>query len=256
MTALVDDLAEGLAEGASLDDGLDRLLALLEPYGFTSVVYDYAPVPRSHDGKMIRPNLMRARRLPADFVERWCDKSYFRIDPVQQICIDCNIPFVWSVAGQSRHILERPITREHEPVVSYLKESRLTCGATVPIHLVDGGLATLTAIRIDAERDFAREARRRLGELFLLAHVMHESAYASFDAATRTCPAVRISQRETECLRWAARGKTAADIARILGRSTATVSLHLNNAQHKLGASNRAQAIARAAHYRLLGPGI
>jgi LuxR family transcriptional regulator len=224
--------------------------------GFSSVIYDYAPVPVAHDGRMIRPNLLNTRNVPPDFIRLWCDQEYFRIDPVQQTCIDCNLPFVWSFQGKNDHLLERALSREHQPVIAYLKDTHLSCGATVPIHSGDGSLATVTAIRIGAEPGFERIARRDLATLSLFAHFLHETALHSFDEEVRRCHAVSLSAREIECLRWAARGKTAEDIAQILDRAPATICLHLNNAQHKLGAQNRAQAIARAAHYRLLGLGL
>ncbi|MEA2782217.1 MAG: LuxR family transcriptional regulator, quorum-sensing system regulator SdiA [Rhodospirillaceae bacterium] len=254
MSGMVGEGFEQWHRTRSIDSCLDLLLEAVAPLGFNAVVYDFAPVPLTHDGRMIRPNLMRGRGLPRDFVELWCDRSYYRIDPVQQICTSSNMPFIWSLADGRRQILGRPILPEHQPAVSYLRDTRLTCGATVPIHLPAGGLANVTAIRRDAEDDFADDARRGLGELILLAHAMNEAACASFDDRIRRCTAIPVTEREVECLGWAARGKTAQDIARILGRSVATVSLHLNNAQRKLGAKNRAQAIARAAHYRLLGP--
>ena len=47
-------------------------------------------------------------------------------------------------------------------------------------------------------------------------------------------------------------GRTTKEIAGQLSRSAATVTLHLENAARKLGARNRAQAVARAAHYHVL----
>jgi LuxR family transcriptional regulator, quorum-sensing system regulator SdiA len=120
---------------------------------------------------------------------------------------------VWSYLEEGDLVLGRPITAEHRPVISYPRDTRLTRGATVPIHLVDGGLATLMAIRADAEKDFVREARRVLGEPTLLELMMHDSIYARFGEGLKRCTAVSLSDREIECLRWAARCKTAQDIA-------------------------------------------
>jgi LuxR family transcriptional regulator len=253
---VIDSFSERIGGAESLERCLDLLLEAVAPLGFSSIIYDYAPVPVAHDGRMIRPNLLNARNIPNDFTGLWCDQGYYRIDPVQQTCIESNLPFLWSFTGSNDHLLERPLTREHQPVIAYLKDTRLSCGATVPIHSRDGSLATVTAIRIDAEDGFERFARRELATFAYLAHFMHEAALRSFDEETRRCHAVSLSPREIECLRWAARGKTAEDIAEILDRAPATICLHLNNAQHKLGAQNRAQAIARAAHYRLLGAGL
>lgn len=252
---VVDRFSFRLADAPSVDGCLDVLLEAVQELGFSALIYDFAPVPRSHDGTMIVPNILRTRNVPDSFVALWCREGYYRIDPVQQICLDCSIPFVWSHFTNDSSILERPIQREHQPVVSYLKDARLTCGATVPIHMADGGLATVTAVRIDSENDFAGEARHCLGTLSMLAQHLHGAIFARLDGRERRSAAVSLTEREVECLRWAAQGKTAQDIAVILDRSLATVCLHLNNAARKLDAQNRAQAIARAAHYRLLGPG-
>ena len=68
----------------------------------------------------------------------------------------------------------------------------------------------------------------------------------------RAYPHIRLTKRERECLKWAAEGLTAAEIATQLSRSLAVVTLHLASAMHKLGAKNRVQAVVRATHYRLL----
>lgn len=55
-----------------------------------------------------------------------------------------------------------------------------------------------------------------------------------------------LTQRERTCLRWAAEGKTAWEIAQILGISERTVVFHLQNASSKLGTTGRQHAIAIA----------
>lgn len=253
MRELVEDFTAKLETAVTLDACLDLLSEAAGGLGFSAIIYDYTPVSRSHDGVMIAPSVMRTRNVPESFIGLWCDGGYYRIDPVQQICIDSSIPFTWSHLRSGTRIQRRPLTREHQPVVQYLKESRLTCGATVPIHSVEGGLATVTAIRIDPERAFLEEANRQLGTFSLLAQHLHRAAYRALPPADRSGNVLGLTARELECLRWAARGKTAQDIAVILDRSLATVCLHLNNAMRKLGAQNRAQAIAHASHYRLIG---
>lgn len=55
-----------------------------------------------------------------------------------------------------------------------------------------------------------------------------------------------LSDREQECLSWVAEGKTTDEVALILGVSSNTVNSYLTHAIQKLGASNRAMAIATA----------
>jgi DNA-binding CsgD family transcriptional regulator len=54
------------------------------------------------------------------------------------------------------------------------------------------------------------------------------------------------SAREREVLGLLARGSTDAEIASLLGLSSATVQTHVRNAKAKLGAKTRAQAVALA----------
>jgi DNA-binding CsgD family transcriptional regulator len=61
-----------------------------------------------------------------------------------------------------------------------------------------------------------------------------------------------LSNRELEILKWAADGKTSAEISDIMSISVDTVSFHLKNASRKLNASNKTAAVARAALMGLL----
>jgi DNA-binding NarL/FixJ family response regulator len=65
---------------------------------------------------------------------------------------------------------------------------------------------------------------------------------------------VDMSDREVETLTWAARGKTSAEIALILGLSKRTVDFHIDNARIKLGATTRIEAAIKAATGRLIHP--
>lgn len=65
----------------------------------------------------------------------------------------------------------------------------------------------------------------------------------------RTDPVVPLSPREREVLGLVAEGLTNALIARRLRVSPATVRTHVEHARDKLGASTRAEAVARAIAY-------
>jgi len=65
---------------------------------------------------------------------------------------------------------------------------------------------------------------------------------------------VSLSEREVETLTWAARGKTSAEIAAILGLTKRTVDFHIDNARDKLGVSTRVQAAVKAVTGRLIEP--
>jgi LuxR family transcriptional regulator len=246
------DLEAALDRAAGLEARLDVAAAALRDHGFSAVIYDYAPVPVSHDGILITPNLLKLRNIGADMEELWCRGGYYQIDPVQLIAARSSTPFAWSYAQPDSSPIGAIMEPRHAPVVSYLRDTRMTCGITVPLHLADGDFATFTGIRIDPEADFMGEIRSHLAAVSLIGHVFHGAIYEELDPRTKTCRHVRLTPREIECLRLTAQGLTAKQIAFALGRSIATVNLHLTLATRKLGARNRVQAVARAAHYRLL----
>jgi LuxR family transcriptional activator of bioluminescence operon len=65
---------------------------------------------------------------------------------------------------------------------------------------------------------------------------------------------IQLTNREKECLLWAAEGKSSWEIARILNISENTVIFHFKNASKKLNVTNRQQAIARAIAHGLITP--
>jgi len=247
------DACYGELEGAGdVDRCLDLMMEGSQALGFSALAYDYAPVPLSPDGRMIQPSVMRTRNLPSNFSDLWLREGFFRIDPAQQLCSRQNVPFAWSHAPGSESLGALALTQEHAPVLAYLHDFGLTCGITVPIYGAGGGLATVTAIRERPDRGFPRHAQSALAQFSLLAHYAHAAIFDLLDVDLKTTPAVKLTRRELECMRWVARGKTAEDTAVILDLSLATVCFHLRNATQKLQATNRGQAIAHASHYRLI----
>jgi DNA-binding response OmpR family regulator len=65
---------------------------------------------------------------------------------------------------------------------------------------------------------------------------------------------IELNDREIETLTWAARGKTSAEIAKILDLTKRTVDFHIDNARGKLGAATRTEAVLKAATGRLIEP--
>jgi len=61
-----------------------------------------------------------------------------------------------------------------------------------------------------------------------------------------------VSERELECLSWAAKGKTASETALILMVSEHTVVRHMANAIRKMAAVNRTHAVAKAVQRGLI----
>lgn len=115
--------------------------------------------------------------------------------------------------------------------------------------------ATLPFIFLSGHFDRDSElAARRLGaddcltkpvDLEILGLVI-ENRLRRADRRAGSEPQVHLTDREREVLTWAARGKTSADIAIILGLSERTVNFHCDQAMKRLDVINRTQAVATA----------
>jgi DNA-binding response OmpR family regulator len=65
---------------------------------------------------------------------------------------------------------------------------------------------------------------------------------------------VALTDREVECLTWAARGKTSTEIAQIVGTTKRNVDFHIETACRKLNVATRVQAAVKAVAGRLIEP--
>lgn len=113
----------------------------------------------------------------------------------------------------------------------------------------DKGVLTLQ------NRDQNRSGIEAIDQNLLAAHAFFPFLHMKYIELKGWKPpgvSIPLSQRERECLRWAADGKTAWETGMILNLSERTVNFHLTNAQNKLQAANKIQAVARAVLYNIL----
>ena len=256
MSRWLERLEDRLSSVAGLGPRLDAMIASLKDLGFTSLGYDYTPVPMTPEGDLIPPSLLEIRNIDAEMPELWTKGGFCQIDPMQELAVKANAPFMWSCnktdGNPAENALAAVVTDRHRPVIHYCLDTRMTIGVTVPMRLAQGGLATFNAVCIDPEPGFEQDARKHMTEIVLAGYAFHNAALDSYDPDALPSRHVRLSPRERQCLKLCAQGLTAKQIAYKLDRSPATVMLHLKSATRKLGARNRVQAVARAAHYRLL----
>jgi LuxR family transcriptional regulator, quorum-sensing system regulator SdiA len=251
MQTKLSDFNSRLLSGRNLDEQMDNALLMVKELGFDALIYDYSPVPLDHEGALITPPVLKLRNTPRDWYSLWCGEGYYQIDPVQHLAVNAVSPFPWSYQPEADTMLRSFIDKRHAPVTSYLQDSQMTCGLTVPIHLPKGGFATLTGLRSGRSGSALQDVRQALGDFSLISHALQEAAYPLLIQEACANP-IHLTKRERECLSWAAEGLTTVEIATRLNRSLATITLHLTSAMHKLGAKNRVQAVVRATHYRLL----
>lgn len=112
-------------------------------------------------------------------------------------------------------------------------------GLVVPMRMRDGQKGCVFAHV--PERELREPAQQWLTMLCMAFH----SRLMQLSARTES-GASRLSDREREVLRWMAQGKSADDVAEILGISAATVMFHYRNVAVRYGTLNRTHTVVEA----------
>lgn len=185
---------------------------------------------------------------PRAWTSHYVESGYQLIDPVIRRARRERHAFPWSgrSAGFVRTARERRFFGEAATFGVH-------AGLTVPVSAGYGRTAAFT-LAGDDSATATDEAGQELNEVAYTAAVYFH-AYAATRLHRRPAPegVVQVlGQRERQCLTWTARGKTAADIAILIGISRRTVVFHLENARIKLGCSSIAQCVAEAMRRGLL----
>lgn len=179
---------------------------------------------------------------PSTWTSHYLQNHYQRLDPVIKQVLGSTEPFEWGL-GIGPAGMSEPQRR----LLDEASEFGLQNGFTVPIHDARG---PISAVTFATSTHHAIAFRRRVDEhrrvLQLMAMYFHAHVRRKI-ASAKTIDGVHLSPREIECLEWAARGKTAWEIGRILGISRHTAASYLDNAKEKLGVRTVVQAVIRLA---------
>ncbi len=200
---------------------------------------------------MVRPQVFIISGYPTDWWARYQRNNYLAIDPVvHHMTTRQTVPLIWSDIDPTAY-------HASAGVRDFMREAAdfgLNAGVSFPVHGQNGEYAVLSL----ATRDDDGRARPRVNTVLpfaqLLTGYIHEAARRLFDESAMSVSRPGLTRRERECLLWAAEGKTSWDTALILDVSERTVLFHLQNAAHKLGVSNRTQAVARAVCHGYITP--
>jgi LuxR family quorum sensing-dependent transcriptional regulator len=190
--------------------------------------------------------------MPPDFVEAFVESQHFLQDPVARRARLEPRPFFW---GDDDH---DPLLEPHRQIGKLRDDVGVHggCCATVLDRVgaqVSGGMvlnasgaafrvteSTLTALQVIA------------GQMFCKLGMLRAARQGRLDGdAVRVAPG--LTERERMVLSWVAAGKSSWEIGCILSISEHTVNSHIERAVSKLGAANRAEAVAKAIMLDLIG---
>lgn len=242
-----------IAAAGDVSGRVDRCYGLAQSLGFSAVIYDFAPIALTPEGEMLIPSVIQSRNMPSEMYDLWCRQGYYHRDPVQRLALKVSRPFFWSYNVQEQSPILRLLDDYSFGVAEALRDWRVTRGITIPLHLPERRFATVTGLwNDDIYREGVGPISRQVAEFSMLAHVLHDCLTPLFGKRELTPTAAALTPRERQCIVLAAQGLSTKQIAWRLERSHSTAVMHLQSAARKLGARNRVQAVARAAHYGYL----
>lgn len=191
------------------------------------------------------PALKVLSSYPNSWARQYVEKRYEDIDPVVGLARSSQRSFQWD-----RRTL-RLSTAPQQRFFSEAAKFGIQSGVTVPIR---GGFGRFAAFTLagDLNTDLEIRTTESMDLLQLAGLYYHAHVYAKLQLGLTRVADAPLTQRELQCLSWAARGKKMQETAKVLGITTRTVVFHLENARSKLGASTVAQAVAEAAHRGLI----
>jgi DNA-binding CsgD family transcriptional regulator len=199
---------------------------------------DTPDLPRTGQGQFI------AERMgwPVAVLQGWGRFKLNRDCPVGSLCTRATEPFFWTCDDREADWYCGELGAENRRVLNYYGRF-IADGLAVPVHRGARAGYVSWCSRNRCGRELAST---NLGSMFFISHVFLRHVDELVAAQTRERGSGQLTEREIECLTWAARGQSEEAIALLLNRSRDTVHFHLQNAIKKLDAGNRTHAVAIA----------
>lgn len=192
-----------------------------------------------------RPRQAVETNYPRDCVERYNHQRWVTRDPVVRHCRQSPVPLVWHGAhfpGEARPLYEESAAHG------------ISTGVATSVS--GAGQSRAMMISVANGDRFNAKLEAWLTETMPTIQLLASYAYEAISRIEESSVSAEIglTRRESECLHWAAAGKTSWEISRILSCSEATVNFHFRNVIRKLGVSNRRQAVASALALGIIRP--
>jgi DNA-binding CsgD family transcriptional regulator len=172
-----------------------------------------------------------------EWQSRYFLKQYSKIDPVVRFGVQALAPFDWDSLNRDDPVVQNFFA-------DAVRHSVGSKGLSIPVRNRKNSLSlvSFSSDLLDEEWQAYKEANMR--DLQQLA-VLIDSAQSA-DSGKLSKPLVQLSQREEQCLVWAAKGKTQQEIAEILELTPGNVKTHLDSARRKLQCKNLTHAVGVA----------
>ncbi|MGH1452224.1 MAG: helix-turn-helix transcriptional regulator [Paracoccaceae bacterium] len=229
MTPKVERILEELERATALDQLQGLIEALRDEFQVDHMVYHWVSAKGEQYG---------CGTYSDEWVQRYIDRDYLRVDPVIQGCYQRFHPVSWKRldwSGKAARAFQ----------VDAIEHGVGNQGFSIPIRGPNGQFAlfTLSHHCDDDIWDTYCEDHRR--DLILIAHYFNQKAL-EFEPGRTPEANSALSPREVDAMTLLAVGYSRAQVAETLSISEHTLRVYIESARHKLGAMNTTHAVARA----------
>ncbi|MGI9389270.1 MAG: helix-turn-helix transcriptional regulator [Boseongicola sp.] len=232
---MLESFIEQLDEVQTLNELNDQVVALRDMLDVEHIVY--------HSVKSTGEQYAALTYSP-DWVARYLDKDYARIDPVVQACYRRFHPIDWKRLDWSSKGVRNFLGEAIDSGVG-------NQGFSVPIRGPSGQFALFTVSGNATDDQWMLYTEEHIRDLILVSHYINQKAL-ELERGTDHSHVVSLSPRETDALTLLAMGYSRAQAAESLSISEHTLRVYIESARFKLTAMNTTHAVARALSQGLL----
>lgn len=242
MNYRVFDAITLLNEAENIEDLCRIFERVMCHYGFDLFALQFSP--KDMDDK--KPVIYAT--YDPKWVNHYHEQAYHLIDPVIRTGSKSKHPFLWSDSWKGLEL-----TKQQRVFFNEAKDFGVGVGVGIPVlsPYYNDGMVSLVSSCVDVE-DMARTVMSKDLEIQLLCNHFQLKAHYFFSQQSISGPAIHLTERERECLKWASSGKTDREIGMILNISHRTVNHHMSNAMHRLDAYSREYAIVKAIMHKVI----
>ena len=225
----LDGFIEQLQRATALEDLQTATEQLRDHYRVAHVVYHWVNSVGERFG---------AGTYSSEWVGRYLEKDYLRMDPVIFGCFQRFHPVDWKQLDWS----PKSARAFFNEAIEYGVGNQ---GHTIPMRGPNGQFAIFTMNETCADEAWTNFIDKNARDLMIIAHEFNKKAL-EFDEVDEAANTPALSPRELSAMTFLAKGFSRAQAADELSITEHTLRVYIEAARHKLGALNTTHAVARA----------
>jgi len=235
MQGRLDTFIEQMQSAETLDDLQKHILGLREVFDVEHLVYHSV----NSTGQQYA-----ALTYSVEWVDRYLEQDYARLDPVVQGCYRRFHPVDWKRLDWSGKQVREFIGEAQDAGVGHQ-------GFSVPIRGPSGQFALFKISDNRNDSDWQKYTENHVRDLILAAHFVNQKAL-EIERGSDETNMRKLSPREVDALTMLAMGYNRGQAAESLSISEHTLRVYIESARFKLGASNTTHAVAKGLTQGLL----